>query len=508
MSSGSKKITASMLFNYIQCPHRVWRDLYGPQEEKNPEPNPFVQLLWDKGAQHEENIIQKFGDIADLSAGTFSQRFENTIKAMKDKVELIYQGVVTYDNLLGIPDLLRHNGDGTYTPIDIKSGSGYEGTDDEDTQKYKKHYAIQLCHYLEILKKLGFTNQDTGLIIDIHKNEVIYDLTKEMGIRNKNTWWNLYYETRNIVQDLIENKMQNKPAMAGICKLCPWYKSCKSWVIKSEDLTAIFYLGRSKRDVINEDLGIERIEDILNIDITQTLHEKNLNKEFLQGIGETTLRKIVTRAHMLHNKSQPVIYKQFDFPNKSCELFFDIEDDPTQELVYLHGVYERSPNGERFIPFVADNNTAEAEEKAWADFWEYIRTLPKNDYAIYYYAPHEKTTYKKMQETYPNVISVEELDEFFDPTKAVDLYTHVIAKSTDWPLGSYSLKEIAQYIGFKWRDTSPSGALSIQWYNEYLTERKPEQLNRILEYNEDDCKATMVIKDFIENLQKSATNER
>jgi len=27
-------ITASKLYNYIQCPHRVWRDIYGPQEEK------------------------------------------------------------------------------------------------------------------------------------------------------------------------------------------------------------------------------------------------------------------------------------------------------------------------------------------------------------------------------------------------------------------------------------------------------------------------------------------
>ena len=27
-------ITASKLYDFIQCPHKVWRDIYGPQEEK------------------------------------------------------------------------------------------------------------------------------------------------------------------------------------------------------------------------------------------------------------------------------------------------------------------------------------------------------------------------------------------------------------------------------------------------------------------------------------------
>jgi len=65
---------------------------------------------------------------------------------------------------------------------------------------------------------------------------------------------------------------------------------------------------------------------------------------------------------------------------------------------------------------------------------------------------------------------------------------------TQSPLPSYSLKEIARYIKFDWRDKNPSGALSIQWFNEYMEDKDPVKLKRILEYNEDDCKATMVIK--------------
>lgn len=28
-------ITASKLYDYLQCPHRVWRDIHGPQEKIN-----------------------------------------------------------------------------------------------------------------------------------------------------------------------------------------------------------------------------------------------------------------------------------------------------------------------------------------------------------------------------------------------------------------------------------------------------------------------------------------
>jgi len=95
------------------------------------------------------------------------------------------------------------------------------------------------------------------------------------------------------------------------------------------------------------------------------------------------------------------------------------------------------------------------------------------------------------------VITKEKIDFLFNNKNSIDLYYDIVLKNTDWPLDSYSLKDIATYLGFKWRDESPSGALSIQWYNEYLKTKNEESLNRILKYNEDDCKATMVLKDFL-----------
>jgi len=494
-------ITASKLYDFIQCPHRVWRDIYGPQDEKIAETNPFVQLLWDKGVNHEKKIVSKIGEVLDLSEGSIDERFQKTIEAIRNKTPLIYQGVLKYENYLGIPDLLEKLPDNTYVPIDIKSGMGFEGGDEENGEegKPKKHYAIQLCLYNDLLKKLGFASHNNGRIIDIHGETAEYNLIAPMGKINKQTWWECYEKTRKAVDLLMKNETKNKPAMGGICKLCPWYNSCKKWCEESHDLTNIFYLGRSIRDTINTDLNIDKIDDFLNINIADVLKDKKSDSQYLKGIAEKTLTKFLQRAEILYKTKKPVAYEPVVFPEVDFELFFDIEDDPTQEFIYLHGVYERSQAGERFIDFTARNVSDDAEKEAWKGFWGYIDSLPQGCFAVYYYSHHEKTTYKKLQKRYPDVISLEKVEDFFEDPNVIDLYK-IVSKQTDWPLGSYSLKALATYLGFKWRDETPSGALSIQWFNNYLETMDEVVLKRILEYNEDDCKATMILKDALEQL--------
>ena len=497
-------ITASKLYDYTQCPHRVWRDIYGPKEEKIKEINPFVQMLWDKGISYEKEVISKIGKYLDLSEGSLEERFKNTIKAMKNKTPLIYQGVLIKDNLRGIPDLLKITPDGQYVPLDIKSGMGREGAnmDSHKEGKLKPHYAIQLALYVDLLNRLGFENVRNGVIFDIKAREVMYDLNSQIGVKDKKTFWELYENTREIVSALLENKIKNKPAMAGICKLCPWYDSCKKWVEQEDDLTGLFCLGRSKRDTINEDLGIKKIADILSIDIDDFIDMKKRDKQFAKGIAEKTLKTIIARADIVKNIKKPTIYNKVDFPKVSYELFFDIESDPTHDFVYMHGIYERSKNGERFLNFTAKEVSIEAEKKAWIDFWKYIKSLPRDDFSVYYYSFFEKTTYRNMQKKYPDVVSEKEVEDFFINPNVIDLYTDVIYKNTDWPLGSYSIKAIAQYLGFKWKDETPSGALSIQWFNDYLEKKDEKILKRILLYNEDDCKATMILKDALQEMSE------
>jgi len=80
----------------------------------------------------------------------------------------------------------------------------------------------------------------------------------------------------------------------------------------------------------------------------------------------------------------------------------------------------------------------------------------------------------------------------------------VVKPCTEWPTNDHSIKTLASYLGFHWRDPSPSGAASIEWYNRWIETGDKDIRRRILEYNEDDCVATRVLLDGIRDLVSAA----
>jgi uncharacterized protein len=58
----------------------------------------------------------------------------------------------------------------------------------------------------------------------------------------------------------------------------------------------------------------------------------------------------------------------------------------------------------------------------------------------------------------------------------------------------YSLKDVAALLGFTWRESGVVGVNAVRWYEEYLSSRHKNLLDRIVSYNEDDCRATERVK--------------
>ncbi len=183
------------------------------------------------------------------------------------------------------------------------------------------------------------------------------------------------------------------------------------------------------------------------------------------------------------------------------ELFFDIEVDPIRDVCYLHGFVTRTGQDnktEQFISFFADETTPEQEESAFAEDWAFMQVDP--DAVIFYYSKYERTIYRKLRARYPCVCTEEDVEALFDPSRAIDLYYDVVRKATEWPTHDYSIKTLARYLGFDWRDAHPSGAASIEWFHRWVETGDSAVKQRILDYNEDDCRATRVLLDFIREL--------
>jgi predicted RecB family nuclease len=172
-------------------------------------------------------------------------------------------------------------------------------------------------------------------------------------------------------------------------------------------------------------------------------------------------------------------------------------------FVYLHGFVERDTStrsSKKFIAFFADAVNEPDEEKAFAGAWAYLGER-RHDSAVYYFSKYERTAYKELAAKYPNVCSVEDVESLFAEAIMVDLYFDVVKPCTEWPTYDQSIKTLAQYAGFGWRDTHPSGAASIEWFHRWVETGDLSIKNRILEYNEDDCLATGVVLDKIRTLK-------
>lgn len=488
------QITASMLYDYVACPHRVTMDQFGDPAQRD-EVSPFIRLLWERGAVHEQAIIgglvQPFTDLSHYS-GDEKERMTSEAIARGD--QLIYGGRIAADDLLGDPDLLCREGNG-YVAGDIKSGAAEEGR--EDLSKPKVHYGVQVALYTDILERKGIASGRRAFIWDADGNEGMYDLRAPIGPRTPESLWDEYQLALAEVRDILREAVRTRGASSSTCKLCHWYSACQRELESLDDLTLIPELGRSRRDVM-----VERIPTLSDLaDINPAAFTRGAKTVF-KGIGPDMLRKFHERARLVKSPDpRPYLREPLGLPASDLELFFDVEVDPMRDICYLHGFVERrnQDNGmERYVAFFAEDTTNEAEQQAFSRAWAYVRA--STPCAVYYYSKYERTTWRKLREKYPDVCTESELEAFFDPSFSIDLYHDVVQKKTEWPTRDHSIKTLAKYLGFAWRDTNPSGAASIEWFDRWVTERDPAIRQRILDYNEDDCRATRVLLDGLRAL--------
>lgn len=217
-----------------------------------------------------------------------------------------------------------------------------------------------------------------------------------------------------------------------------------------------------------------------------------------------------------------------DLPRARVELDLDIEDDG---ICYLIGINKtvrtdlQKPTGStqtitesEYIPFVAWEKSDDAEARVFAAFWEFLteertEAADNGGLKVYYYTQHEtryfkhiveKNTDKDGKPLVDGMPTMKELEAFFDSGDWVDMYP-ILKDQLVWPTEDMSLKTIAKYCKFMWRDEDPGGANSIAWFREALNHPDPDvreaAKQRNLAYNEDDCLATLEIRNFISRME-------
>ena len=68
-----------------------------------------------------------------------------------------------------------------------------------------------------------------------------------------------------------------------------------------------------------------------------------------------------------------------------------------------------------------------------------------------------------------------------------------------FPTYTNSIKDIAKWLGFKWRHDNVGAMSAIELYLKYAEDLEAgrDGMQLVLDYNEDDCIATRVVKDWL-----------
>jgi len=464
-------------------------DLYADYGERD-DVSPFLELLWRRQRAHEEEAIAG-EDVLCLDEVHEGVREAKTLEAMQAGTPLIFHGRIVADDLAGEPDLLKLE-DGKYIPGDIKAGAGEEG--DGDDVKPKKRYAVQLALYVDVLERLGFSDgKRRAFVWDVNDEEVPYDLTAAKGKRTPESLWDDYEEALREVREIVAGARNPGPAYQGECKHCVWYGACMRRLEELDDLTLMPGFGRARRGGLS--VHVASIGQFAVTDPATLIDEKG--KSLVKGVGPEWVHRFHERAVLKHTQGKPYLREALYLPGAQTELFFDIETDPGRNLCYLHGFVERCEGKERYEGFFTTAATPGAERESFALALEFVRS--KVPFVMYIYSKYERTWWRSLQERYPEVCTRSEIDALFDDSRTVDLLA-VVQASTEWPTNDHTIKSLARYLGFDWRDAHPSGFASIEWYDRYVANGDAEAKTRILEYNEDDCVATRVLLDGIRGL--------
>jgi uncharacterized protein len=490
-------ITASQLYSHLTCSHRVAMDAVGDPAHRDAV-SPFVQLLWERGTAHELEVMSGLGvPFVDLSALHGEAKEAATREAIARRDPLIYSGRLSVHELLGEPDLLRWE-QGGYVAIDIKSGAGIEGADDEDGGRLRRTYGVQLALYTDILARMGLSAGRYGYIWDIHHAETRYDLDTPLGPRSP-CLWEIYLRTRAAMLATLAAPAESQPALCSHCKLCVWRSACFRRLKQGADLTLLPELGRARRDAL-----MSEFPTLAELAAADPEHYIDGTKTEFPGIGADTLRKFQRRASLqLAPGAGPYLTRNFEWPVRPVELFFDIETDPMRDICYLHGfvIRERAAAGwsaERFEGLFVRDLSADAERDAFAAAMALFRLHA--DGLVVHYSKYERTEYRKLASKYPDVATAAEIEALFAAPRAIDLYLDVVKSGSEWPTHDYSIKSLARHCGFHWRDADPSGASSIEWFDQWARTGDPRLRQRLLDYNEDDCRAMRVVWDHMQQL--------
>jgi predicted RecB family nuclease len=483
--------SASDLVGFLECEHLTTlglADLVTPLARAKDDES--AALIQQKGIAHEAKFlaalkaegrriaeIRGWGDPAELA--------RETETAMHQGHDVIYQAAFLSDTLYGRADFLRR--------IERPSkfgGHSYEVLDTKLARTAKAKFAVQLAFYSDLLAVAqGVEPQmmHLGLGDRTERSFRVADYAR------------YFRQARDRFLAFARQPLDTYPEACAHCIFCAWRQLCEARWKNDDHLNQVAGISRPQIERLR-DAGTRTVAALAGLATgaqIPRLRPETVNKLRAQAALQLTRRTTgepCIELLELDGERRRGLYR---LPRPDLgDVFFDMEGDPFEEdgLEYLFGL-RFVDNGEtRFEPLWAHDRAAErvAFERLMDFLAERMQRFPGMH--IYHYAHYEPSALKRLMSLHG--VREAQMDDLLRRERFVDLYK-VVREAMRTSEPGLSIKDLEIfYMPPREGEVQTAGA-SIVHYERWRATQDQAELDSIQRYNEDDCRSTQLLRDWL-----------
>jgi len=486
--------------------------------------DPMNALLGEKGDAHEAAFLQYFQEkhgverVACIEPD-YQTAASNTLQAMKDGYEVIFQAYLERDGFRGFADFL------VKVPGQSELGDYYyEAWDTKLAKSTRPYFVTQLCCYSWMLDRLQGRLPDEIVI-------VLGDRTEDrMRIAGPMAYFHELKKEFLAAQQAFSGNEEQMPDPTFTSDYGRWGSYAKAWMEMSDSLSVVANIRKSQIQKLHA-AGIETLEGLANSSM-----------ESVRGMPVATFNKLKAQALIQFRSRgldvplsevidpQPAKGLPALPPESPFDVYFDIEGHPLMEggLEYLWGCSVKDPDAPRgkahgFMDWWAHDR--EQEKAAFESFidWVHARWVQDPTMHVYHYASYEVTAINRIASR--EQTRMDQVAELLANGVFVDLY-RIVLNGLRIGEPKYSIKNV-EHLYRPRRDTEvANGGESVVVYERWretggdalwrdsdhgLTAWRQDSagfnwagwpdLKDIRDYNIDDCESTLELGNWLRAIQ-------
>jgi predicted RecB family nuclease len=495
--------SASDLNDYLECKRLTELEaLVARKRLLRPDPqDERAELIRRKGEEHEQRHLDALserypGEVARFERAQpgveqYRRAELQTLEAMQHGMRVIYQATFFDGRFIGHADFLKR----VETPSRLGDYS-YEVVDTKLALAPKAYYLVQLCNYSEHLQRLQGCFPEFG--------HVVFGNGEEQRFR-MNDYVAYYRHLKRAFLEYVANPEFDRagnaatyPFRCGHCEICPWDEACAKRRADDDHLSLVAWLRRDQIAKF-EATGIQRVTHLAAA--TDGQRPNAMNPETFIKLRRQASLQVQGRGspepiYELLAHEPPLGFAMLAEPSAG-DVFFDMEGDPLYEpgrsLEYLFGCWIPDDNP----PFRAFWGLDRAGEKhAFEEFVDFVMERRKRYPAlhVYHYASYEKSALRRLAQAH--CTREAEVDVLLRGEVLVDLFA-VVRQALAISEDGYGLKKVERFYKLERETDVRKGDESIVMFELWLLGRDRRILDDIQNYNQDDCRSTHRLRDWL-----------